>query len=274
MLERTDRLALAVRDASVAAEQFRHIFDATVIDQTNDALSGSRRITLQWGRDLVELLEPTGDGPVADFLSSGRMGVFSGGFALADPGRLAARIERKGIPIHQDGDRYVVLPADLNGTGVILSAREERERVGLNDKIWQITYAAADLDAQLDFYTDLFGLEGVFTNRYHSDHFAYDGAITWFDARDGGVLDSLEYLDPSDDRAAVARFVKRNGSGIYMASIETDDIPAIKARVTETGDGWTNTDFGGFIHPKRIGGLLLGLVTYERWNRNRPLPAA
>ena len=70
----------------------------------------------------------------------------------------------------------------------------------------------------------------------------------------------------------VARFVERNGNGIYMASIESDDIPAIQERVTATGDGWQGTDFGGFIHPKRLHGLLLGLVSFDHWNSQRPLP--
>ena len=86
------------------------------------------------------------------------------------------------------------------------------------------------------------------------------------------MLDSLEYLEPNDATKAVARFVNRNDNGIYMASIETDAIPAIKDRVIATGDGWQGTDFGGFIHPRRLHGLLLGLVSYENWNSRRPLP--
>ena len=76
----------------------------------------------------------------------------------------------------------------------------------------------------------------------------------------------------SGETAAVARFVGRNGSGIYMASVETDEIPLLRERVTSTGGGWQGTDFGGFIHPGRLHGLLPGLVTYETWNGRRPLP--
>jgi hypothetical protein len=112
----------------------------------------------------------------------------------------------------------------------------------------------------------------AFTNRYVSELYGYDGAITWFDARRGGPLDSLEYLLPTDPEKAVARFVRKNGNGIYMASIETDQIPAIRERVTSTGPGWDGTDFGGFIHPLRLHGLLLALVEYEDWDRRRPLP--
>lgn len=90
------------------------------------------------------------------------------------------------------------------------------------------------------------------------------------------MLDSLEYLEPTDPDKAVARFVRKCGNGIYKASIETDDIDEIRRRITSTGPGWDGNDaeFGGFIHPLRLHGLLLGLTSYARWNARRPLPAA
>lgn len=82
----------------------------------------------------------------------------------------------------------------------------------------------------------------------------------------------LEYLEVNNDRMAVARFVRRNGSGIYMASAETDEIPLLRERVTSTGGGCQGMGFGGFIHPGRLQGVLPGLVTCETWNGRRPLP--
>jgi hypothetical protein len=177
------------------------------------------------------------------------------------------------VRVHQESaDRYVVLPQDLGGTGVVLSRRVERERVGLNDKIWQITYAVPKLRAAVARYSRLFDVEDDFTNYYHSDRFGYDGAITWFEARDGGLLDSLEYLEPTDRGAAVARFVERCGAGIYMCSIETDAITEIRSRVEAGGPGWDGERRAAFIHPRRLHGLLVGLVAYGAWNASRPLP--
>ena len=273
MLERTDRLALAVPRADDAVETYRQLFDTVVVDDCQDDDCVARRVTLQWGRDQLELFEPKGPGPVADFIDQGKRGIFAGGFSLTQPDKLAARLESKDVRVRQQGDdRYMVLPADLDGTGLIISKNVERERVGLGDKIWQITYAAPDLDAAVARYSDLFGIEEMFTNRYDSEQFGYHGAITWFDARDGGLLDSLEYLEPFDESKAVARFVDRVGNGIYMASIETDKIPQIRERVMSTGGGWQGAEFGGFIHPRRTWGLLLAHVTYENWNARRPLP--
>jgi hypothetical protein len=273
MLERTDRMVLAIRDADAVAEGFHRIFETRVAGDEKDALLGARRLTLSFGRDQVELVEPRGPGPVADFLAAGRSGAFAGGFALGDPSAAAARLERAGVRVHPQGpDRYVVLPADLHGTGVILSSPATSEPVGLCDKIWQISYAMPRLREAVDRYTDLFGLGDRFTNFYDSELYGYTGAITWFDARDRAPLDSLEYLEPIDHEKAVGRFVARNGTGIYMASIESNEIPEIQRRVQASGTGWQGTDFGGFIHPKRLGGLLLGLVGFERWNARRPLP--
>src|SRR5262245_37349631 len=100
MLERTDRLALAVPDAGAARATFRDLFDCEIAGDESDAAAGARRVTLAFGRDLIELFEPRGAGPVADFLSAGRRGIFAGGFALRDPAKLAARLARQGVPVH------------------------------------------------------------------------------------------------------------------------------------------------------------------------------
>ena len=264
-----------VPDADVAAETYRRLFDTIIVGEDTDRIASARRVTLQWGRDQVELYEPRGEGAAAAFLAQGKRGLFTGGFAMPDPAACATRLERQGVRVYQENpDRYVVLPQDLDGTGVILSRRVERERVGLNDKIWQITYAVPNLRAAVERYSRLLDVEDDFTNYYHSDHFGYDGAITWFDARDGGLLDSLEYLEPTDPSAAVARFVERTGAGIYMCSIETDAIPEIRRRVEAEGPGWDGDRAAAFIHPRRLHGLLVGLVEYSAWNARRPLPTA
>ena len=82
MLEQTDRLALAVRDADEAVIRLNTIFDSVVVDDSRDVTANARRVTLQWGYDQLELYEPNGPGPVANFISSGQRGIFAGGFAL------------------------------------------------------------------------------------------------------------------------------------------------------------------------------------------------
>ncbi len=171
----------------------------------------------------------------------------------------------------------MVYPEDLRGTGVILSPIVERERVGLMDKIWQITYTVPDLEESITFYSALLGVEEKLTNRYTSKVWGYHGAITWFDARKGAGLDSLEYLDPFEHEKAAGRFLAKTDGigGIYMASVHSDDLPLIRERVMSTGGGWQespNAVSTGFIHPRRTSGLLLGVMYYHEFDARRPTP--
>ena len=275
MLEQTDRLALAVRDADEAAISLNTIFDSVVVDDSKDVTANARRVTLQWGYDQLELYEPNGPGPVANFISSGQRGIFASGFALKQPALLAEKIERAGIKVAQQRDRFIIYPEDFRGTGVILSPMKDRGKVGLIDNIWQITYAIPDLDEGLSFYNELFSTQDKLTQRYTSKVWGYHGAITWFDARKEANLDSLEYLTPYENEKAVGRFLSNRGNigGIYMASVHTDDLPIVRERVLKTGGGWQespNAVSTGFIHPKRTYGLLLGVMYYHEFDERRP----
>ncbi len=270
MPEVNDRITLAVPDADLVAESFKSIFDTEVVDDCPDEIAAARRVTLQWGHDQLELLEPRGEGSVAKFLEGGRGGIFAGGFSLDDPGALADHIQKRGIPVYEQGpDRFLILPEDCRGTGIILSKKVEHERVGLSDRIWQVTYAAPSLDDMVEYYCGLLNMKGLHTSIYHSETFGYNGGITWFEeVKQGNPLDSVEYLEPTDDQAAVARFVKRKNSGVYMCAIQTDDIPEIRKRVESTGPGWTESpELGGYIHPARLGGMLLGLLYFDKYTR-------
>ena len=59
------------------------MFDAVIVDDRHDDVTAARRVTLQWGADLLELLQPAGRGPVADFIAARRIGAFAGGFSAA-----------------------------------------------------------------------------------------------------------------------------------------------------------------------------------------------
>lgn len=276
MLQRTDRLALAVPDRHKAAEAFAQIYDSQPVDDAMDAAFNAHRLTLGWGRDQLELLEPAGDGPVRAFLDENRRGIFAGGVASQDPAAVAARLEAKGVRVQADGPaRFAVTPEDGDGVGLIVSEHAEREAVGLDTKLWQITYAVPNLEEAITEYVDQLEMGEMYTYRYTSELYGYDGAITWFDSNRDGLMDSLEYLDPTDPEKAVARFMGKVGQGIYMASIETGPgvLAKLRERVSSTGPGWDGRDdVLGFIHPLRQHGLLLGVVDSEAWHARRTLP--
>ncbi|MDA0790544.1 MAG: VOC family protein [Proteobacteria bacterium] len=277
MIRQTDRLALAVPDADQAAADLNALFDSVIIDDRHDPAARARRVTLQWGTDQLELFEPTEDGPVSEFIGEGKRGLFAGGFACDDPATIASGLESAGVPVAQEGDRFTVFPADLSGTGIILSPLANHQRVGLNDRLWQITYTVPGLAEDVARYRTLLGLTDAFTSYYDSEVWGYHAAITWFDSQKGGALDSLEFLEPFDHGKAAGRFLARSGGegGIYMASVQTDDIFALRDRVMSTGGGWEASpkdEYTGFIHPRRTHGLLLGVVTYSRFDARKPTP--
>ena len=138
MLEQTDRVALAVPDAKQAAAGLNAIFDSEIVDDAVDADAGARRITLQWGRSQLELYEPKEEGPVANFIDQGKRGLFAGGFASSNPAAVAARLDKAGIKVTQQDDRFVVYPHDLNGTGVIMSPIDRHIPFGLSLKPLQV----------------------------------------------------------------------------------------------------------------------------------------
>ena len=277
MLQQTDRLALAVPDAEQTAADFGAIFDSAVVDDSIDQDVNARRLTLQWGHDQLELFEPKGPGVVADFIQAGKRGPFAGGYALEDPGAAAARIEKTGVPVTQQGDRFMIFPQDLNGAGVILSPVREHEKVGLNDRIWQISYTVPSLERAIAFYNELFGLDQTLTSYYTSEVWGYRGAITWFHPRKGAGLDSMEFLDPYDHDKAAGRFLARTQGqgGIYMTCVHSESLSTIRERVESTGGGWAaspNKVSTGFIHPRRTSGLLIAVCKYEEFDQRRPTP--
>jgi hypothetical protein len=291
MLERTDRIALAVRDRRAAADDYARYFETKVVDDVDDALLGAKRMTLQWGRDQLELIEPTGPGPVASYFDQDRRGMYLGGYSLADPAALAAHLEANGIRVHESGaDRYVVLPEDFFGTGLILSKRVERDRVGLNDELCQISYVVPNCEAALAKYIPLLKLEDKYTRPAKpSAAWGYRNTITSFYTKQGERLDAIELLEPTvdpgearqgqsdiDPLRAVARFLQRSGQGIYLASIVSDRADEIIKRITPNAPINHNSVIMSFIHPRFLHGMFLAVTTFEAWDsrgidRRRPL---
>ena len=292
MVEHTDRIALAVKDRKEAAKTYERFFDAKVIDDVDDKLLGARRLTMQWGRDIIELLEPTGDsGPVGEFLREGKRGVFFGGYSLAEPAKLAAHLENQGIKVHEQGaDRFVVLPRDIYGTGLILSKSVERERVGLMDSIFQVTYVVKNQLEAKEKYTKIFKLEDRYTRFVASQRYGYMQCNIWLDPQfkntktDGRIdgieiLEGVPYKDPVNSRLgpdnieesqAVVRFTERNGEGIYLICVITDDAREIIQRIMPSSQRPLDHAFRDFIHPRHLHGLFLMITTYDVWNQPKP----
>ena len=89
----------------------------------------------------------------------------------------------------------------------------------------------------------------------------------------------------TDEVHAMGRFVKKHGDSLYMCYVETHDWPGLRARLLEAGarytprgaDPATDPD-GGWVHPKELHGLLLGIsrtgLAWEWSGRDELVPAA
>ena len=96
MLERVGRMQLAVRDREEAAAVFAAILGAQTVREDAVRCLGAARTTVRAGSVEFELLQPSGDGAVADHLSERPEGIFAGGFGSRDLNALAGHLASRG----------------------------------------------------------------------------------------------------------------------------------------------------------------------------------
>jgi methylmalonyl-CoA/ethylmalonyl-CoA epimerase len=130
-------------------------------------------------------------------------------------------------------------------------------------RLLRASVAVHDLDGALRDYDQL-GLHAVSDVRYSSRGLG----LKWVEiAGADGVL--LELIAPTDGGSAVARYLARNGEGLYQLRIETPDIgaslDAMQARGVSVirdlpSDGARKL---GWVHPRSTHGVLIELVEPE-----------
>ena len=113
-------------------------------------------------------------------------------------------------------------------------------------------------------YAGLFGLDPARFSEIGSERFGYIGTLTLFDPPNR--LDRIELSQVTDNVHAMGRFAKKHGDSLYMCYVEVHDWPAVRGRLLEANarytprgsDPATDPD-GGWVHPKELHGLLLGI---------------
>jgi len=109
------------------------------------------------------------------------------------------------------------------------------------------------------------------------------GTLTLFDPPNR--LDRIELSQVTDNIQSMGRFAHKHGDSLYMCYIETHDWPAVRdrllaasARYTPRGSDPTTDPDGGWVHPKELHGLLLGIsrtgLAWEWSGREDLVPAA
>lgn len=129
-------------------------------------------------------------------------------------------------------------------------------------RIAHVALAVADLDAAVDRWTAVWGLEVV-----HREIVADQGVEeVLLEAPDGGA--AVQLLGALGPDTPVGRFLGRRGEGLHHIAWEVDDLPAVLAALTAAGvelvDRTPRTGTAGtsmaFVHPVGNGGVLTELV--------------
>ena len=120
--------------------------------------------------------------------------------------------------------------------------------------------AVTSIDAALEFYRDVLGLELV-----HRETLPEQGVeAVLFDVGDSHV----ELISPLHPEGAVARFLQQRGPGLHHVAYRVDDIDAALASLSAAGarliderprTGIRNSRVA-FLHPAATGGVLTEIV--------------
>jgi hypothetical protein len=267
LLERVDRMQLAVNDRTAAEDTFARLFGAERARLDESAYLNAWRTVLSIGESELELCEARGPGIVRDFVERWGEGLLCAGYAATRVEALAAHLDAIGAPYLREGDQLYLPGTTTAGFPMVISPLAERARVGPVSFFYEATNTLdSDWRAVADLYTKLFQLDPTKFSPISSARFGYEGTLTLFDPP--ARLDRIELSQTFRDRpSAMRRFVeKRGGDSLYMCYLETDDYDALQRRLLEGGATLiprgasieTERD-GCWVHPKSLHGLLLGI---------------
>jgi len=269
MLRRVDRIQLTTRNADATAQLWGRLLDCAVTGSDRVEALNARRVTVQVGDSLVEMLEPAGAGLALEHLQLGRGGPFSVGVSVTDVGALHAHLAALGIRGTTLDDQLFLHESELNipGLNVLVSPHRERAPVGLMKNLYEATHLTTAADRAAADIARVFGLDAAAFVPIRSDQYGYEGTLTLFD---DNALHRIETIRPFDSGKTMGRFLNRFGPSLYMCYGETDDVGAVRERLKAVAPGdWTGADDdddGLFVHPRALGGVMLGVSrTTHAW---------
>ena len=267
MLERVDRVQLAVTDRPAAAGAFERLLGAVTVREDAVAPLAARRTVLALGTAEIELLSPDGTGAVADHLAAHGAGLFAAGFASSRIATLRARLVERGIAFAEADGQLLLADAATGGHGLrcVISPRTTGAPpvdTALVSLLYEVTNLVADADATAAAYANVFGLDGALFCPIESATFGYRGVLTMFEP--DAALDRIECITPFDPAKTMGRFMRKRGESLYMCFAEAPDLaPIVKRLEAHAGSDWSLAPDGPrdtlFIHPRALGGLLMGI---------------
>ncbi len=267
MLKRVDRVQIAVRDNASAERVVAEVFGGKLLRRDDLSILRAKRSTMQAGSSLIELLEPDGAGPVADFVAKYDGGLYGAGFSVDDLDAAARHLDTNGVRFELAAGQLYLDPKATFGINAMLSKHHERNPVGAIKWIYEVTNLVADWRAASERYAKIFNLDASKFSPITSPEFGYTGTLTLFNPPER--LDRIEISQITDSEKAMGRFHRKRGDSLYMFFVETDDVDALAKRLEARGSKFAPRprDKAGmpelFIHPTAFNGVLVGVSRTE-----------
>ena len=262
MLNRVDRMQLAVRDRAVAEATFIDVLGAQKVREDESRLLQARRSVVQAGISEFELLEPSGDGPVQAHLERWGEGIFAAGFSTSDLSALCEGLSARNVAWREENGQVTVEAEATPGLRMVISEEVERAPVGLISWLYEATNIVDDHGAAAQFYADAFGLEASRFSPIASKQYGYTGQLLLFDPP--ARLDRIELSQITDAGGAMGRYAAKHGQSAYMCYVETANVAGIIERLRARNARWAGRSDdpnpeGIFIHPSSLHGMLMGV---------------
>jgi len=131
--------------------------------------------------------------------------------------------------------------------------------------IYGLNIAVKDLDEAVRKYESVFGVK---SEPMGEDDFAFPGLIGAKLDIKGTVISLISY---TDENTSVAKFINTKGEGLFLLSIETDDIEEDVETLKDKGLSFVLGetvvgDYGkvNFVHPKSAHGVQLEIYQPRR----------
>jgi len=268
MLLEIDRIQLAVPDVRKAIEGWQSILGAEVSGTDKIACLGAERTSLRLGSGIVELLQADGAGVVADAVASRGSHMFGAGVSCTDLTEVRNMLSPQFNNVVEEGSQLFVDGHDIGikGLRVVVSKHEDRPAVGLADFFYEATLLAANSVEETAKFARVFSLDAQEFVEINSPPFGYSGTLTLF-RKD--LLHRFEVITPLVPCNTMGRFFEKTGPCLYMAYAESSDLLEIERRVKARGEAITvdrpegrgedQVADGLWLHPKSLGGMMLGL---------------
>ncbi|MGB7306104.1 MAG: VOC family protein [Burkholderiaceae bacterium] len=266
MLERVDRMQLAVADTARAENTMEIMLGAQLARRDSSQFLNARRSVMTIGDSQLELCEPAGPGLTRTHLDNWGEGLMAAGFSVANLDQLCTRLDTKSAAYHRENQQVFIAPELTAGLPMVISKTTQRATVGPISYLYEATNTLdTDWRRAADRYVDLFGLNPAQFSPIENSRFGYQGSLTLFNPPNR--LDRIELSQTFPDQpGAMRRFVERRGNSLYMCFVEAHDFPGLKNRLINAGasltprSGELSTEQDTvWVHPKNLHGMLLGI---------------